>query len=210
MGIPLTLITEAVFARCVSAFKEQRIAAAQLFPRSINKISGSREEWLEALRQSLLASKIISYTQGFMLMQEASQTYNWHLNYGNVALLWREGCIIRSVFLSNIRDAYQANPHLVWLGQDDYFKTILQNSLPAWRKVVAKAIENGLPMPCMTSALTFLDGYTSARLPANLLQAQRDYFGAHTYERIDQARGEFFHTNWNDTEVNVSSSTYEV
>lgn len=210
MGIPLTLITEAVFARCVSSFKNQRLAAAQLFQHQPQPVSGSREEWLEALRQSLLASKIISYAQGFMLMQEASKQFNWELNYGNVALLWREGCIIRSVFLGNIRDAYQNNPNLVWLGQDEYFKTILHNALPAWRKVLAKAIENGLPMPCMTSALTFLDGYTTARLPANLLQAQRDYFGAHTYERIDHPRGTFFHTNWTGTEVTAASSTYEV
>ncbi|XXQ68021.1 decarboxylating NADP(+)-dependent phosphogluconate dehydrogenase [Neisseriaceae bacterium B1] len=210
MGIPLTLISEAVFARCVSALKDQRVAAAKVFPHTPAQISGSREEWLEALRQSLLASKIISYAQGFMLMQEASQTYNWHLKYGNVALLWREGCIIRSVFLGNIRDAYQANPNLVWLGEDPYFQGILQNALPAWRKVAAKAIESGLPMPCMTSALTFLDGYTSARLPANLLQAQRDYFGAHTYERIDEPRGEFFHTNWTGTGGDTASSTYHV
>lgn len=210
MGIPLTLITEAVFARCVSAFKEQRQAAAKLFPRETINISGSHEEWLEALRQSLLASKIISYAQGFMLMQEASQTFNWHLNYGNTALLWREGCIIRSVFLGNIRDAYEANPDLVWLGQDAYFQSILQKSLPAWRKVVAKAIGCGLPMPCMTSALTFLDSYTSARLPANLLQAQRDFFGAHTYERTDKPRGEFFHTNWTGTGGDTASSTYDV
>lgn len=210
MGIPLTLISEAVFARCVSAFKEQRTAAAQLFPHTAEKISGNREEWLEALRLSLLASKIISYTQGFMLMHEASDTFNWHLNYGNTALLWREGCIIRSVFLGNIRDAYVHNPDLTWLGEDEYFRQILQNALPAWRKVVAKSVEVAIPMPCMSSAITFLDGYTSARLPANLLQAQRDYFGAHTYERTDKPRGEFFHTNWTGRGGDAASSTYEV
>ena len=210
MGIPLTLITESVFARCVSALKEQRVAAASLFPRSIMPVSGSREEWLESLRLSLLASKIISYAQGFMLMREASNTFNWKLNYGKTALLWREGCIIRSIFLGNIRDAFEANPDLAFLGADPYFQKILLNALPAWRKTVAKAIEIGIPMPCMAAAITFLDGYTTARLPANLLQAQRDYFGAHTYERTDKPRGEFFHTNWTGTGGNTASSTYEV
>lgn len=210
MGIPLTLITESVFARCVSALKDQRTAAARLFPHSVCKIEGDRAQWLEALRQTLLASKIVSYAQGFMLMHEASETYGWKLNYGNTALLWRAGCIIRSVFLGNIRDAYEKNPDLVWLGQDDYFRQILQAALPQWRKVVAKSIESAIPMPCMTAALTFLDSYTSARLPANLLQAQRDYFGAHTYERVDAPRGDFFHTNWTGTGGDTASSTYEV
>ena len=210
MGIPLTLISESVFARCVSALKDQRVAAASAFPHSITPVSGSREEWLESLRLSLLASKIISYAQGFMLMREASNTFNWKLNYGKTALLWREGCIIRSVFLGNIRDAFEANPDLAFLGADPYFQKILLNALPAWRKTVAKAIEIGIPMPCMAAAITFLDGYTSARLPANLLQAQRDYFGAHTYERTDKPRGEFFHTNWTGTGGDTASSTYEV
>lgn len=210
LGIPLTLISEAVFARCVSAFKEQREMAAQRFNSTIQPIDGDRVEWLSALRLALLASKIISYAQGFMLIREASEVHNWQLNYGNTALLWREGCIIRSAFLGNIRDAYENNPDLVFLGNDEYFKNILQTALPAWRKVVAKAIESGLPMPCMTSALTFLDSYTTARLPANLLQAQRDYFGAHTYERIDQPRGAFFHTNWTGTGGDTASTTYDV
>lgn len=210
LGIPLTLISEAVFARCVSALKNQRTAATPLFTKPAATVSGSRSEWLEALRLALLASKIISYAQGFMLIREASENYGWQLNYGNTALLWREGCIIRSSFLGNIRDAYAANPDLVFLGTDDYFKNILQAALPSWRKIVAKAIENGLPTPCMTSALTFLDGYTSERLPANLLQAQRDYFGAHTYERTDKPRGEFFHTNWTGTGGNTASTTYDV
>ena len=210
LGIPLTLISEAVFARCVSAFKDQRVAASKLFGHRIEKIEGNREEWLEALRQALLASKIISYAQGFMLIREASEVHNWQLNYGNTALLWREGCIIRSAFLGNIRDAYENNPDLVFLGSDDYFRNILQNALPSWRKVVAKSVEAGLPMPCMASAITFLDGYTTERLPANLLQAQRDYFGAHTYERIDQPRGQFFHTNWTGTGGDTASTTYDV
>lgn len=210
LGVPLTLISEAVFARSVSSFKEERIANEKRFQHRIETISGGREEWLEALRQGLLAAKVISYAQGFMLMQEASKQFNWQLNCGNIALLWRAGCIIRSVFLTNIRDAYQKQPNLTWLGEDEYFYKLLQNALPSWRKVLAKAIEIGLPMPCMTSALTFLDAYTCAQLPANLLQAQRDYFGAHTYERVDAPRGQMFHTNWTGTGGDVSSSSYQV
>ncbi|TNG91591.1 decarboxylating NADP(+)-dependent phosphogluconate dehydrogenase [Pasteurellaceae bacterium USgator11] len=210
LGIPLTLISEAVFARCVSAFKEQRVENQALFNKQIGTVTGDKEQWIEAVRKALLASKIISYAQGFMLIREASENNNWDLNYGNTALLWREGCIIRSAFLGNIRDAYETNPNLQFLGADSYFKTILENALPEWRKVVAKSIEIGLPMPCMASAITFLDGYTSARLPANLLQAQRDYFGAHTYERTDRPRGEFFHTNWTGKGGDIASTTYEV
>lgn len=165
---------------------------------------------VDALRQALLASKIISYAQGFMLMREASNENGWDLNYGNVALMWRGGCIIRSAFLGNIRDAYEANPDIAFLGSDEYFKNILQGSLAAWRKVAAKSLESGIPMPCTISALSFLDGYTTARLPANLLQAQRDYFGAHTYERTDRPRGEFFHTNWTGTGGDTASTTYDV
>ncbi|MCG3864274.1 MULTISPECIES: decarboxylating NADP(+)-dependent phosphogluconate dehydrogenase [unclassified Photobacterium] len=210
LGIPLTLITEAVFARCVSSMKEQRVEAESLFGKTIAKIDGDKKEWVDALRQALLASKIISYAQGFMLIREASEEFNWDLNYGNVALMWRGGCIIRSAFLGNIRDAYEVNPEIQFLGSDPYFKDILVNSMPAWRKVAAKAMEIGLPMPTMTSALTFLDGYTTASLPANMIQAQRDYFGAHTYERIDQPRGQFFHTNWTGTGGNTASTTYDV
>ncbi|HFB4582089.1 TPA: NADP-dependent phosphogluconate dehydrogenase, partial [Neisseria gonorrhoeae] len=173
-------------------------------------VEGGKQEWVEALRQALLASKIISYAQGFMLIREAGESYGWGLDYGNTALLWREGCIIRSAFLGNIRDAYEANPDLVFLGADPYFKNILENCLPAWRKVVAKAVECGIPMPCMASAITFLDGYTTERLPANLLQAQRDYFGAHTYERTDKPRGEFFHTNWTGKGGDTASTTYDI
>ena len=210
LGIPLTLISEAVFARCVSAFKDQRVQANSLFGKTITPIEGDKAAWVDALRQALLASKIISYAQGFMLIREASENNDWALNYGNTALLWREGCIIRSAFLGNIRDAYEANPDLVFLGSDPYFKGVLETCLPAWRKVVAKAIECGIPMPCMASAITFLDGYTSERLPANLLQAQRDYFGAHTYERTDKPRGEFFHTNWTGKGGDTASTTYDI
>lgn len=210
LGIPLTLISEAVFARCVSSFKEQRVANEKLFNKTITKVDGDKQQWINAVRDALLASKIISYAQGFMLIREASENNQWDLDYGKTALLWREGCIIRSAFLGNIRDAYESNPNLQFLGADNYFKTILEDALPAWRKVVAKSIEVGLPMPCMASAITFLDGYTCARLPANLLQAQRDYFGAHTYERVDQPRGQFFHTNWTGTGGDVASTTYDV
>ncbi|EMR8512569.1 decarboxylating NADP(+)-dependent phosphogluconate dehydrogenase [Neisseria gonorrhoeae] len=210
LGIPLTLISEAVFARCVSSFKEQRVQTGKLFARTATPVEGGKQEWVEALRQALLASKIISYAQGFMLIREAGESYGWGLDYGNTALLWREGCIIRSAFLGNIRDAYEANPDLVFLGADPYFKNILENCLPAWRKVVAKAVECGIPMPCMASAITFLDGYTTERLPANLLQAQRDYFGAHTYERTDKPRGEFFHTNWTGKGGDTASTTYDI
>ena len=210
LGIPLTLISEAVFARCVSAFKDQRVQTGRLFGKTVTPVDGDKATWVEALRQALLASKIISYAQGFMLIREASENNDWALNYGNTALLWREGCIIRSAFLGNIRDAYEANPDLVFLGSDPYFKGVLENCLPAWRKVVAKAIECGIPMPCMASAITFLDGYTTERLPANLLQAQRDYFGAHTYERTDKPRGEFFHTNWTGKGGDTASTTYDI
>ena len=210
MGIPLTLITDSVFARCLSSLKDQRVAAEALFDKKLGDIDGDKMEWVEALRQALLASKIISYAQGFMLIRQASEDYNWELNYGNVALMWRGGCIIRSAFLGNIRDAYATNGDLQFLGSDPYFKAILDECMSAWRKVVSKSFEIGLPMPCMSSALTFLDGYTTARLPANMIQAQRDYFGAHTYERIDQPRGEHFHTNWTGKGGNTASTTYDV
>ncbi len=208
-GIPLTLISQAVFVRTLSAIKDQRVAANELFQPQIGTISENREEWIAALRQALLAAKIISYAQGFMLMREASDNYGWDLNYGNVALLWRGGCIIRSAFLGNIYDAFAADPDLSFLGSDPYFKGILDDCMPAFRKIAAKSYEVALPMPCTTAALSFLDGYTAARLPANLLQAQRDYFGAHTYERIDRPRGEFFHTNWTGSGGAITSTTYD-
>ncbi|PIE44907.1 MAG: phosphogluconate dehydrogenase (NADP(+)-dependent, decarboxylating) [Gammaproteobacteria bacterium] len=209
-GIPLTLITESVFARCLSSLKEQRLEAAKLFNKSIAKVEGDKQTWIEAVRKALLASKIISYAQGFMLIRQASETFKWEINYGNIALLWRQGCIIRSRFLGNIRDAYATNPDLIFLGSDDYFKKLLETAQNDWRKVVAKSVEVGIPIPCIASAITFLDGYTCERLPANLLQAQRDYFGAHTYERTDKPRGEFFHTNWTGRGGETASSTYDV
>ncbi|GAA4886715.1 decarboxylating NADP(+)-dependent phosphogluconate dehydrogenase [Ferrimonas pelagia] len=210
LGIPLTLITGAVFARCLSALKPEREAAEVLFGHKVEPVTGDQAQWLEALRQALLASKVISYAQGFMLMRQASEEYGWNLNYGNVAMMWRGGCIIRSAFLGNICDAFRKDDALPFLGCDTYFKTLLLRCLPAWRQVAACSLASGIPMPCTTSALAFLDGYTTARLPANLLQAQRDYFGAHRYERTDRARGEFFHTNWTGSGGDTASSTYDV
>lgn len=210
MGIPLTLITESVYARCISALKEQRIKAQSQFNKPDPQVLGDQKDWLEQLRQSLLASKIISYAQGFMLMKQASDEFAWNLNLGNVALMWRGGCIIRSMFLNNIRDAFASDPALDFLGMDKYFKDILNACMPSWRKVAAKSIEVGIPTPTMNAALIFLDGYASANLPANLIQAQRDYFGAHTYERKDKPRGEFFHTDWTGCGGDVASSIYNI
>lgn len=195
LGIPLNLITESVFARCVSALKQQRILAASVYPRETPTLTDP-ESWIEDIHAALLASKVLSYAQGFMLMSEASHEYGWNLNLANVALLWRGGCIIQSRFLQNIADAFIKDPQLSFLGLDEYFKSILDKALPSWRKLACKSLEIGLPMPCTVSALGFLDAYTSARLPANMIQAQRDYFGAHTFERVDMPEGEFFHHDW--------------
>ncbi|MFV1872214.1 MAG: decarboxylating NADP(+)-dependent phosphogluconate dehydrogenase [Oleiphilus sp.] len=195
LGIPLNLITESVFARCVSALKQQRILAASVYPRETPTLTYP-ESWIEDIHAALLASKVLSYAQGFMLMSEASHEYGWNLNLANVALLWRGGCIIQSRFLQNIADAFIKDPQLSFLGLDEYFKSILDKALPSWRKLACKSLEIGLPMPCTVSALGFLDAYTSARLPANMIQAQRDYFGAHTFERVDMPEGEFFHHDW--------------
>ena len=207
-GVPLTLIGEAVFARCLSAMKEERVTAADTFKKEIPEFTGDKKEFIEAIRQALYASKIISYAQGYTLMRTAAKTYNWNLNYGGIALMWRGGCIIRSVFLGKIKEAYDKNPELSNLLLDPYFKETIEKLVPAWRKVCAKAIEAGVPAPAMTSALSYFDGYTTDRLPANLLQAQRDYFGAHTYERLDAPRGEFFHTNWTGHGGNTTARTY--
>lgn len=209
LGIPLTLIGEAVFARYLSSLKEERVAASTRLkgPSSIAD-NIDRSAWIDLLGQALLASKMTSYAQGFMLMRAASDQYEWDLNYGSVALMWREGCIIRSVFLDDIKTAYANNPGLTSLLLDDYFSSSLERTETAWRKVVSKAVEMGIPVPAMSAALAFYDGYRTASLPANMLQAQRDYFGAHTYERIDAARGEFFHTDWTGEGGDVSSSIY--
>lgn len=208
LGMPLTLIAEAVFARCLSAMKEDRLAASALIKGPDAKFQGDPKAFTHAIRQALYASKIISYAQGFMLMEQAARDYGWQLNYGGVALMWRGGCIIRSQFLGKIKEAYTKNSKLKSLLLDSYFLKELQERQSGWRQVVAKAAELGIPTPCFSTALTFFDGYRTAQLPANLLQAQRDFFGAHTYERIDQPRGQFFHTDWAGTGGKVSSGSY--
>ena len=195
-AVPLTLILEAVFARCLSARKDERILASGIYPHSIPAFEGDREAFIEAIRKALYASKIISYAQGFALMKESAGTYHWNLNYGNIALMWRGGCIIRSVFLGRIKEAYDRNPDLGNLLVDEYFSSVMKTLIPSWREVVSYAARSGIPVPALSSALSWFDGYTTEHLSANLLQAQRDYFGAHTYERTDAPRGEFFHTNW--------------
>ena len=207
-GVPLTLIGEAVFARCLSAMKEERVAAAARFPRTIAPFEGDRAAFIECIRKALYASKIISYAQGYTLMRTAAQTHGWNLNYGGIALMWRGGCIIRSVFLGKIKEAFDKNPQLQNLLMDDYFAETIQALVPAWREVVSYAVRAGVPMPAFSAALSYFDGYTSACLPANLLQAQRDYFGAHTYERVDMPRGQVFHTDWTGHGGNTSASTY--
>ncbi len=208
LGIPLTLIGEAVFARCLSAQKEERVKASGVISGPSPKFTGDKKAFVEDIRQALLASKIVSYAQGYVLMREAAKENNWDLNYGGIALMWRGGCIIRSTFLGKIKEAFDANPALENLLIDPYFVDKVQSCQAGWRNVVATAAVNGVPAPTLSSALSYFDGYRSARLPANLLQAQRDFFGAHTYERIDRPRGEFFHTNWTGRGGDTASSTY--
>jgi 6-phosphogluconate dehydrogenase len=207
-GTPLTLVTEAVLARCLSGLKEARVAASKVLSGPKGKFTGDKKAFVEDIRRALLASKIVSYAQGFMLMREASREYNWGLNFGNVAMVWRGGCIIRSAFLNDIKTAFKRNPNLDNLLLDKYFRGVIRKCQSSWRRVVMKAVKMGVPVPAFTTALSFFDGYRSERLPANLLQAQRDYFGAHTYERVDRPRGEWFHTNWTGKGGNVSASTY--
>lgn len=207
-GMPVTLIGEAVFARCLSAIKDQRVKFSKVYKPKVAKFSGDRAKMIEDIRLALYASKIISYAQGFMLMASAAKQHGWDLNYGSIALMWRGGCIIRSKFLGEIKKAYDKNKNLECLLFDDFFKNAIEKSEEGWRNVVAEAAKCGIPAPCFSTSLAFFDGYRSERLPANLLQAQRDYFGAHTYERIDHPRGKFFHTNWTGTGGNVSSSSY--
>jgi len=209
-GEPLTLIAEAVFARCLSAKKEERCSAEDLYKREMPDFTGDKKEFVEKLRKALYASKIISYAQGYELMRSVAETNRWNLNYGGIALMWRGGCIIRSKFLGKIKDAYDAEPKLKNLMMDDYFAKTLKELIPAWREVVSYAVRIGIPMPAFSSALSYFDGYTTARLPANMLQAQRDYFGAHTYERTDRARGEFFHTNWTGEGGTTAAGTYSI
>jgi 6-phosphogluconate dehydrogenase len=209
MGIPLTLIGEAVFARSLSALKEERVAASRALSGPMASFDGDRRAFVDDLREALYAAKMVSYTQGYMLMRAAASEYGWNLNYGGIALMWRGGCIIRSVFLGKIKEAFDRNPALSNLLLDPYFKSQVEAAQSAWRRVVAQAVELGIPVPAMSSALAFYDGYRHERLPANLLQAQRDYFGAHTYERIDRPRGQFFHTNWTGTGGAVTAGTYQ-
>jgi len=208
-GMPVTLIGESVFARCLSSIKNERIKASKVLkgPEE-TKYKGDANEFIEAVRQALYASKIISYAQGFMLLRQAAKDFGWNLNYGGISLMWRGGCIIRSVFLGNIKEAYDKNPNLENLLMDDFFKNAIHNCQAAWRKVVAAAVELGVPTPAFSTALAFYDGYRSERLPANLIQAQRDYFGAHTYELLSNP-GKFHHTNWTGHGGNVSASTYD-
>lgn len=209
-GVPLTLIGEAVFARCLSAMKEERAAASEAFALKRECYSGDKADFIEDIRKALFASKIVSYAQGYMLMRAAAKTYGWNLNYGGIALIWRGGCIIRSAFLGNIKEAFDRDADLSNLLLDPYFKDVVGKLVPAWRNAVSEAVKHGVPVPAMCAALSYFDGYTSELLPANLLQAQRDYFGAHTYERLDAPRGRFFHTSWTGEGGETSASTYSI
>lgn len=208
-GVPLTLIGESVFARCLSAQKEERVAASEILegPSPV-KFTGDRKAFLEDLRRALFAAKVVSYAQGYALMRAAAKEYGWNLNYGGIALMWRGGCIIRSVFLGKIKEAFDKDPDIANILLDPYFSGKLAEAQQGWRNVLCTAMQNGVPAPCLTAGLQYYDGYRCKRLPANLLQAQRDFFGAHTYERTDRPRGEFFHTNWTGHGGDTVSSTY--
>ncbi len=216
LGIPITLMAEAVYSRCVSALKDERVQASAVLQgpnpalADIAADPAKKAAFIEDIRRALYASKIVSYAQGYMLMRAAAKEYGWNLNYGGIALMWRGGCIIRSRFLGKIKDAFDKNPALSNLLLDDYFTGEIQKAQSGWRNVVATAALKGIPAPAFSTALAFFDQYRNAVLPANLLQAQRDYFGAHTYERLDQPRGKFFHTNWTGKGGTTASSTYNV
>jgi 6-phosphogluconate dehydrogenase len=209
MGVPLTMIVEAVLGRALSALKEERVAAFRVLTGPKTRVAGDRTAFIRDLEEAVYASKLISYTQGYMLMRAAAKEYGWNLNYGGIALMWRGGCIIRSVFLGRIKEAFDDNPQLVNLLLDPYFAAQIQTAQTAWRRVIAAAVQSGIPVPAMSSALAFFDGYRRESLPANLLQAQRDYFGAHTYQRVDKPRGEYFHTNWTGHGGNVTSTVWK-
>jgi len=209
-GVPLTLIGEAVFSRCLSAMKEERVEASKILSGPARKFDGDKKQFIDDIKNALYASKIISYAQGYSLMSSAAKTYGWKLNYGGIALMWRGGCIIRSIFLGKIKEAFDNNPELTNLLLDPYFKNVIDNTQAGWRRVCASAMTYGIPLPAMSSALCYYDGYRCERLPANLLQAQRDYFGAHTYERIDEPRGKFFHTNWTGEGGDTAATQYIV
>jgi len=199
-----------VFARCLSAIKEERVAAAKILTGPRYSADQDRKSFIEDVRRALYCSKMISYGQGYMLLREAANEQKWNLNFGGIALMWRGGCIIRSRFLAEIKKAYDKNPKLTNLLMDDFFSKVLNEYQPSWRRAIIQAIQYGVPTPAFSTALSFYDGYRTGRLPANLLQAQRDYFGAHTYERVDKPRGEFFHTNWTGRGGRVSSGSYTV
>jgi len=209
-GQPLTLIAEAVFARCLSALKDERVAAARVLGGSIARCPDDPRQALEDLRAALYAAKIVSYAQGYQLLRAAAHAYGWDLDYGRIALLWRAGCIIRSAFLDRIQEAFRRTPQLVNLLLDPFFQDAVRRAEPAWRRTVVRAVTVGLPIPALSAALAYFDAYRCERLPANLLQAQRDYFGAHLYERIDRPRGEFFHTNWTGRGGPTASTPYTV
>ena len=196
LGAPLTLIAEAVFSRYLSSIKQDRVEASKLLSGPNIQFKGNKEQVLEDIHDALYAAKIVSYAQGYTLLNEAANQFNWNLNYGGIALMWRGGCIIRSAFLNKIKDAYDNNPEIKNLLLDPFFKDKINNCQEGWRRIASIAMTHGVPAPAMTSSLSYYDGYRSARLPANLLQAQRDYFGAHSYERVDRSVGEFFHTDW--------------
>jgi 6-phosphogluconate dehydrogenase len=210
LGIPLTLIGEAVFSRCLSAIKDERVAASKVISGPKPSFKGDKKQALKDLHDALYASKVVSYAQGYALMAAAAKEYGWKLNYGGIALMWRGGCIIRSVFLGKIKEAFDKNDNLTNLLLDPFFKEIVEKTQAGWRNTVVTAVMNGIPTPAITTALNYFDGYRCEKLPANLLRAQRDYFGAHTYERIDKPRGEFFHTNWTGRGGTTASSTYNV
>jgi len=210
LGVPLTLIGEAVYGRCLSAMKDERVAASKVIAGPKPKFDGDKAAFIEDLRKALFASKIVSYAQGYVLMRAAAEEYKWNLNNGGIALMWRGGCIIRSVFLGKIKEAFDNNPALSNLLLDPFFKEKIEASQDAWRRVVSTAVLNGIWVPAISTALNYFDGFRTERLPANLLQAQRDYFGAHMYERVDKPRGEFFHTNWTGRGGTTASSTYTV
>jgi len=208
LGVPLTLIGEAVFARILSSQKEERVVASKILKTKSEEFKGDRKQFINDLGDALFVSKVVSYTQGYLLMKAAAVEYGWNLNYGGIALMWRGGCIIRSAFLGKIKEAFDNNRALHNLLLDPYFTSKILQAQQGWRRVVSEAILHGIAIPAMATALNYFDGYRSERLPANLLQAQRDYFGAHTYERIDKPRGEFFHTNWTGHGGDTSSTSY--
>ncbi|MCU4177171.1 decarboxylating NADP(+)-dependent phosphogluconate dehydrogenase [Carboxylicivirga sp. N1Y90] len=210
LGVPLTLIGEAVFSRCLSSVKDERVEASKLLSGPKLEFKGDKKQFISDIKDALYAAKIVSYAQGYALMKTAADEFAWDLNYGGIALMWRGGCIIRSAFLGKIKEAYDKEPKLTNLLLDPYFIETVNNAQAGWRRVIAAAVTNGIPVPAISTALSYFDGYRSEQLPANLLQAQRDYFGAHTYERVDKPRGEFFHTNWTGRGGDTASTTYNV